>query len=152
MDCPSCGSENGEESNYCGKCGESLAPATDDLRVLVERHVQQVLAGQFKDQSLVEIETTQAVANRLSNWAKLFGFFVGIPLALLAIVLSLLGINEYRDFVVMIDETQSAVNSNIEAIQGEIAEAEYYGRLEGIMVRLARVYEGLGELEGAGGR
>jgi len=52
----------------------------------------------LKDQKALEIETTQAILSRLTDWAKLFGFFVGIPLALLAVVLGFLGIRTYTDF------------------------------------------------------
>lgn len=52
----------------------------------------------LKDAKVIEIETTQAIVSRLTDWAKLFGFLVGIPLALLVTVLSFLGIRTYRDF------------------------------------------------------
>ncbi len=63
----------------------------------LHQQIQTTLKKQLQDQKVVEIETTEAIATRLSNWAKLLGFFVGIPLALLGLVLGFLGIKTYDD-------------------------------------------------------
>jgi hypothetical protein len=43
--------------------------------------------ARIKQEKVVEIETAEAIATRLSTWANLLGVFVGIPLALLVKIL-----------------------------------------------------------------
>jgi hypothetical protein len=76
-----------------------------------------VLKEQTKEQKLLEIETAQAVVTRLSDWGKLFGLAVGIPLALLAVILAVLGIKTYADF------TKSVETGKTEALQAMQKEA-----------------------------
>ena len=97
MNCNNCKAANPEGKKYCGDCGAAL-----DLSAVAkdadESAVQQQIRVQAKDQKLVEVELIEAVVNRLSNWAKLFGFFVGIPVALFLALLGLLGYKTYSDF------------------------------------------------------
>ncbi len=102
MECIKCKAINSEGQKYCGNCGASmdsnLIPPTDLLGANLSQQIRDALKDQFRDQKVVEIETTQAIATRLSGWAKLLGFFVGIPVALLLVVLGYLGFNTYSDF------------------------------------------------------
>jgi hypothetical protein len=70
----------------------------DTIAAVVQRETERIVSARLKDQKFVEVEITQAIVSRLSDWAKLFGFFVGIPLALLAIILGFLGVRTYTDF------------------------------------------------------
>ncbi len=96
MKCAVCGSESSEAKRFCGDCGAPFgeAPISKELQRVVDR----ALESKLKDAKIVEIETTQAIVSRLAEWAKLFGFFVGIPLALLALILGYFGVNTYSDF------------------------------------------------------
>jgi DALR domain len=62
-------------------CGSLLQQTA--LATAVLHEVAKALDARLKDQKIVDVETTQAIVARLSEWAKLFGFFVGIPLAFL---------------------------------------------------------------------
>jgi hypothetical protein len=79
------------------------------------------LKDQFKDQKIVELETTQAVAARLLDWAKLLGFFVGVPLALLGVVLGFLGVRTYADFSGLVKRAQQDISRNFEEAQKRAA-------------------------------
>lgn len=63
----------------------------------------------LRDSKVVEVETSQAIASRLSEWAKLFGFFIGIPLALFAGWLGAVGFKSYRDVKAVIDRARKDV-------------------------------------------
>lgn len=81
---------------------------------------QQILAdleGRFKDQKVVEIETTQAIVARLFEWAKYLGFIMGIPIVLLGLVLGILGIRTYSDFSRLIKTTQQDIAQSLEQAQ-----------------------------------
>ena len=43
-----------------------------------------------REQKVLELETCELIANRLMGWAKLFGFFVCIPIAVLLVVMGLI--------------------------------------------------------------
>ena len=74
------------------------APPSDSVSPAVRRAVDDAIKDRLKDSKVVDLETSQAIASRLVDWAKLFGFFVGIPLALLAATLGFLGFRTYSDF------------------------------------------------------
>ncbi|HUP62009.1 MAG TPA: hypothetical protein VNA69_16500 [Thermoanaerobaculia bacterium] len=69
-----------------------------------------------RDAEVVEIQIAQRVADRLMSWAKLFGFFVGIPLALIAAWLGFLGYKSAADF--------KALTARLESLRAELADAE----------------------------
>jgi hypothetical protein len=72
----------------------------------LRQQIQTALKEQFKDQKVVEIETAEAIATRVSNWTKLLGFFVGIPVAFLVFVLGFLGIKTYDDLRTYVQKSE----------------------------------------------
>jgi cyanophycinase-like exopeptidase len=92
----------------------------------LRQQIQTTLKQQLQDRKVVEIETAEAIATRLSNWAKLLGFFVGIPLAVLTLLLGFVGIKTYND----LDKTRQEVVKTYEQrgkdlkLQFEKVEAE----------------------------
>jgi len=81
--------------------------------------VQAVLREELKDRKLVEIEITEAIVTRLSSWAKLLGFFVGVPLAALALILAVLGIRNYSDFSRSLDTAKKDVEQTFQRARQE---------------------------------
>lgn len=120
-ECRVCRSANPEDKKYCGDCGAPLYPASDALREVlatdIQRRIETTLREQFKDQKLVEVETSQAIATRLSDWAKLLAFFVGIPVALLILLLGVMGVKTYSDFTSKVDLAQERVSKDLEEAQ-----------------------------------
>jgi tetrahydromethanopterin S-methyltransferase subunit G len=110
VECANCHSTNPDGQKFCGQCGTPLV-------LSLREQIQVFLKEQTKEQKLLEIETAQSVVTRLSDWGKLFGLVVGIPLALLAVVLTILGIKTYGDF------TNSVEAAKKEALRQMQAEA-----------------------------
>jgi len=112
-ECQRCKSESPDGKRFCSECGAPLdltLVATSQLvDASVRTQIQSILAERYKDQKLVELETTQAIAARFSEWAKLLGFFIGIPVAVLLLILAALGIKTYSDFVAQIGKVQADV-------------------------------------------
>ena len=83
IECPRCEAANPDGKKFCGECGEALDPALSAVKqfidVSVRSQILSTVAERYKDQKLLEVETTQAIATRFSEWAKLLGFFIGIP-------------------------------------------------------------------------
>src|SRR5438477_7508188 len=111
VQCPNCGASNLEDQRFCGKCGAALDPSIEIMKslldVLLPSKIQQIIREQYKDQKILELETTQSIVTRLSDWSKLFAFVVGIPIALVLVLLGFLGFRTYTDFSKQIIETQA---------------------------------------------
>ncbi len=89
----------------------ALEPQLGDSRL--RDQVQLVLKDLLKDQKVVEIETTQAIVSRISEWATFIGLFVGIPIAILGLGFGFLGIKSYSDFKKVVRTAQKEVNSRL---------------------------------------
>ncbi len=105
MECPRCRKPNPEEQRYCGSCGTPLVPALTYLETVIKARVDEVIASRFKEQRLIELETTEAIASRLWGRAKLVG---GI-LALIGLGLSIAGIRTYTDFSSRVEQAVKSV-------------------------------------------
>lgn len=109
LKCMKCHSANPEGQRFCGQCGSAITAS-------VREQIQAILKEETKDQSVLELETAQRVVARLSDWAKLFGVVVGVPLALLGVVLAIMGIKTYSDFASGIE---AAKKEAIQKMQSE---------------------------------
>jgi hypothetical protein len=115
--CPSCGTDVAEAQKYCHACGIQLLQPSDDSppsRSEIKELIADELRKAPKDSKLVEYETTEAIITRLTNWAKLFAFFLGIPTAVLLALLAVLGIKSYDTFLTKVKETQNATVKQLE--------------------------------------
>jgi hypothetical protein len=120
MRCPSCGASGPEGKRFCGDCGEPQPTDPVSLSTAeLSGRVRGLLREELKDRKLVEIEITEAIVTRLSSWAKLLGFFVGLPLAVLALVLAVLGIRNYSDFSRSLDAAKRDIEQTFQRARQE---------------------------------
>jgi hypothetical protein len=117
MTCHSCGAVKPDDQRFCSDCGNSLREEPVD--VVVRREVERTLATRFSGESVVEVRLAQAVASKLSEWAKLFGFFVAIPLGLFAVLLSVLGFKTYTDFTSKVNAAREEALKPLENARAE---------------------------------
>ena len=123
VQCKSCESQNPEGNHFCGKCGKPLDSILESAREDVVREIETRITAavaSWKDQKLVDVETTEAIVNRLQSWAKLFGFFVGIPAFIIIIGLTYLGYSKYTDVVATINEAQKKIAQNLLQAQEKV--------------------------------
>ena len=102
------------------------------------------VARRLKDAKVVEIETTQAIAERLFGWAKSFGLVVGVPVGLLALVLGGLGIKSYSDFSALVGSARKEVTESIE--DARKSAAEIAGQAEKLRDDYAKLQTQFGEV------
>ena len=77
----------------------------------LDARITRVLSAQLKDSKVVEIETAQAIADRLFSWGKSFALAVGVPLTLGAFLLGVFGYQKYSDFTSTVSSAeQKALN------------------------------------------
>src|ERR1700735_76779 len=111
MNCSQCASVCAEGSKYCANCGTPLDPQTRYLESLTHSQIQDEIQKKFKDHKLVDIETSQAIAERLYLWAKIFAACVALPVAALLIILGIFGINKYSDLARLIDSSEQQIRT-----------------------------------------
>ena len=118
MDCSRCRAANQDGKKFCGDCGAPLDQTANQIDAYLESNlgvrVQAFIKEQYKDQKLVEIEATEAIITKLVSWAKLLGFFVGIPLAIMALVLGFLGFRTYSDFTAIVDTGKKEIKDTFD--------------------------------------
>jgi hypothetical protein len=131
IECTRCKAQNPDGKRFCGDCGGPLDPALVAMRELMgttlREQVHEVVKEHYKDQKIVELETTQAIASRLLDWAKLLGFFVGIPIAILFLILGALGIKTYSDFSGQVDKAQKDITAHLTDAQTRAAKLKADG-------------------------
>lgn len=79
----------------------------------IETIVERALGARLKDSKTVEIEIAQAIAERLMGWGKTFALLVGVPLALLAVVLTVLGIRSWNDFNTSVEQGKKEIEARL---------------------------------------
>lgn len=95
MKCPQCQAEIAEGKNFCSDCGALLTP---QLIPAIRTQVEGYIRERFRDQELVDVRTTEAIAERFVRWGKWFLIPATILLTMLGVILALLGLRDYREF------------------------------------------------------
>ncbi|MCP4627604.1 MAG: hypothetical protein GY850_29425, partial [bacterium] len=131
IECVKCKAPNPDGKKYCGDCGAFLDPNSGPILAAIEsnleQQIQEALKERFKEQKVVEIETTQAIVVRVLDWAKILAFCVGIPLTLLLLVLGVLGIKTYSDFSTMVENARQNTEQTLQQTQRKAEEIEKEG-------------------------
>jgi hypothetical protein len=95
---------------------------------------------------VVELETTQLVVARVSEWAKLFAFFTAIPLAFLLGGLAIWGVTKFADVdaklsdaqkrAATLAQTSASLNERYQQLESEAERYESLGqRLDAVAAR-----------------
>jgi hypothetical protein len=144
VECARCKTANSSDAKYCSACGNPLNGAVDAFReipdFILNERVQAIIGQHYKDQKIIEIETTQAIANRFLEWSKLLAFFVGIPVALLFLILGVLGIRTYNDFLAQVDKAKTDVTAQVDKAKTDVT-AEVDRVKTDVAVKLAAAQE-----------
>jgi hypothetical protein len=94
MKCPQCNVENAEGKAFCSDCGSLLTP---QLIPLIRSQVEKYVSDNFKDRKVVDVETTEAIAERFLKWGKWFLIPATILITLLGLTLGVFGIRDVAD-------------------------------------------------------
>jgi hypothetical protein len=124
--CKQCATENVAEARFCCACGAPISTEWKAIeRILDDRlpnKIRDALKANFADQKALEIETSELVAERTLKWAKTFGFFVGIPLAIVTILLGFIGIKTWSD-IRAAQETITFTSSTLASADAALTQA-----------------------------
>jgi len=123
ISCPVCTDSNPSINTFCGKCGARIDPQAAVLEGQIEATIKRLL----KDRNVVEIEITQGIAARLTEWIKLFAFFAAIPLAFLLGGLAIWGVTKFAD----VNEKLQTAKTTAESLQNKATVvSDQYARLQ----------------------
>jgi F0F1-type ATP synthase membrane subunit b/b' len=103
---------------------DNLAAPRDPTAGALERKIDEALAQRVKDQKLVQIETSQAIAEKLTGWAQSLAFLIGVPIGILALALGALGIKSYSDFSKIVKEARESVDKSLTQTRESFTEAQ----------------------------
>jgi hypothetical protein len=110
--CPRCSSANPVANRFCSSCGAALALENQEIERFIDERlstrIREELKKNLADQKTVEIETAELIAERALKWARTFGFFVGIPLALCGVILGFIGLRTWTDISTAQDKIGAA--------------------------------------------
>jgi hypothetical protein len=104
----------------------------------LDARITRVLSAQLKDSKVVEIETAQAIADRLFSWGKSFALVAGVPLTLGAFLLGLFGYQKYSDFTSTVSSAEQKALDQINKAAVQTGE-----EFEGRATKLRQGYEKL---------
>jgi hypothetical protein len=116
------------------KFERTLGQSEEDL----DARITTIVSAKLKDSKVVEIETAQAIADRLLNWSKSFALAVGIPLTLGTFLLGVFGYQKYSDFTSTISFAEQKALDQINK-----AAARPGDEFEGRATKLRQGYEQL---------
>ena len=104
----------------------------------LDARITRIVSAQLKDSKVVEIETAQAIADRLLNWSKSFALAVGVPLTLGTFLLGVFGYQKYSDFTSTIASAEQKALDQINKAATRTGE-----EFEGRATKLRQGYEKL---------
>src|SRR5260370_5164653 len=114
MQCSNCKALSPDDKEYCGECGAELHKVDDFSRASLNQRIKKAIKEQLADQKVVEVELTEAVLQRITAWGKILVYFAGIPLGLLFLILSALGIKQISDFQALVNAASKTVEPGLE--------------------------------------
>ena len=121
---------------------EFLVPPTDSDEVAVQTvTVEKRDTREVRDAKFVEIEIAQAVAERLVAWGKIFAIVVAIPLALLALALTIVGVSNWSDFTSKVNQGSAKIDKKIAdaATRAGRSQSQLEGKIASAMSRAGAV-------------
>jgi hypothetical protein len=127
--CEFCADATSMKQNFCSHCGARTQGATVELlNIQIADLAAQI--GELKEarkgteQRFLEVDTAEKVVARVMTWAKAFGFFAGIPILIVVIILSILAGKSYKSFSDIIAQGKSSVENMLEKARADSGKAE----------------------------
>jgi lysozyme len=115
-ECYKCKSANPLDKKFCGDCGTSLDPTVGAINAYLDanlaRRLDEAIKARFQDQQVTEVALAANVAEKVTNWAKLFVILIGVPLTITGTYLTYLGINYKDSLKKATTEINQAIESN----------------------------------------
>ena len=129
MPCELCLEALSNGQNFCSHCGDRTQSVTvESLQLQIVSLNGQIAklieAREGAEQRFLEIDTTEKIVTRVMTWAKVFGFFVGIPLLITLTVLGILAGKSYENFSDIVRGATSSVNVVLDRARADARSAE----------------------------
>jgi hypothetical protein len=126
MNCPRCSTENSNTNAFCKACGAAIDPKVSALETSIASQlhgrIRETIQAEFRDIKLLEVEIAEAVTERLTKWGKWLCFFMGVPVAALLAILTVLGIASYKEFKTKLSKTEKTAIATMEKRVSDFSE------------------------------
>ncbi len=109
MQCLKCNAQNPDAKKFCGDCGAQLTSTGPLSEADLRAQIRTVIREELADQRVVELEVTEKVLGKLSDWGRMLGYFAGIPLAATLLLMGFLGVKKYSDLWQMVAAAESRI-------------------------------------------
>jgi hypothetical protein len=96
----------------------------------LQQQIKSVLQEQYKDQKVVELETSEAIVTKLMDWAKTFGLVLGVPLTILGVMLGVLGIKTLSDITKLAETAKKNFERTVEEGKQDLTKTIKTGNLD----------------------
>ncbi len=126
MKCPRCAADNPEGNNFCSSCSSLLNP---QLLPLVRSQVEEYMREYFKDQKVIDVETTEAIAKRFLMWGKWFLFPGTLLLTILGVTLGIIGFRDFSDVHKAAQQAVATANTATKTAEDATLKAQEAKRL-----------------------
>lgn len=124
MHCPACSEPNPAGKKFCGDCGAPLPRSAREVRepLVSNLHgeLQAAVQEKYSEQKSLETNIVSVVSARLSAWAKMVGLLVGVPLALLTLVIGFLIVESYLTFSARLQSANRATTEQLRQARQEL--------------------------------
>jgi cell division protein FtsB len=128
MICNSCKSEIQQGQLYCPHCGLKVEPVSvEDLERrlrLAEERIETTLQSRGQEQRFLELDTAARVVTTVRRWTSLFVFFVGVPVAILLIIGSVIVGRKLSNLNDVVEVGRKAVDTTLQKAEDVSARAQ----------------------------
>ena len=104
MECPKCKSQCQEDQRYCGHCGTvdpRMIAIFTNLESSFNSRLAEIQKQSVENKKVIENEITERVVERILGWGKIASWMLGVPVALLVVILGYFGIKSLYDLEVL---------------------------------------------------
>jgi transcription initiation factor TFIIIB Brf1 subunit/transcription initiation factor TFIIB len=126
--CANCHTENTEDARFCKRCGKRLSDdyVDPDLEQRLFERIEDKLKDKWLAREMVEKDVALSAATKLTEWAKIFAFAVGVPAAIAVGILAFVGIKSTTDLAsieaqtALFKKTASELEAQYKSLQEEL--------------------------------
>jgi lysozyme len=125
---------NPPDNWYCGRCGATinpLGPVIDNyLDSHVRQHVDGIIKERFGEREVAELAVTASIASRLGEWAKVYGFLLGIPITIAVGCLGFFGwkvndsLSSTKTEIAQLKTDMSARQNDLSKLKGDVKQVQ----------------------------
>lgn len=138
--CAVCGAPNSGGSRFCSRCGSAVGEESERIARAVRAAVPEAVDRVLRDNGR-PVEPTE----RTMKWAMTLGFFIGLPVLMVAAILGFIGVKIYSDLNATLEKVtvaRAALETSHKQLESSQSRgAQLTGDIEGATARIRKMIE-----------